>query len=90
MPLPDAQACARPAPQTGIIARAARGEPGAFRQWDERLRSGTEPSRRRIAAAPDFLFDPELIARVSPIEWRNVVLYGEINIDPAKLRVCSH
>ena len=41
----------------------------------------------RIAAAPDFPFDPELIARVSPIEWKNVVLYGEIKIDPNKLRI---
>ena len=41
----------------------------------------------RIAAAPDFPFDPELIARISPIEWRNIVLYGEIKIDPSKLRV---
>ena len=36
----------------------------------------------RIAAAPDFPFDPELIACISPIEWRNIVLYGEIKIDP--------
>ena len=41
----------------------------------------------RIAAAPDFPFDPELIARVSPIEWKNVILYGEIKIDPDKLRI---
>ena len=41
----------------------------------------------RIAAAPDFPFDPELIARVSPIEWKNVILYGEIRIDPGKLRI---
>ena len=40
-----------------------------------------------MAAAPDFPFDPELIARVSPIEWKNVILYGEIKIDPAKLRI---
>ena len=39
----------------------------------------------RIAAAPNFPFDPELIARVSPIEWKNVILYGEIKIDPDKL-----
>ena len=31
----------------------------------------------RIAAAPDLPFNPELIARVSPIEWKNVILYGE-------------
>ena len=40
-----------------------------------------------IAVAPDFRFDPELIARVSPIEWKNIILYGEINIDPNKLRI---
>ena len=41
----------------------------------------------RIAAAPDFPFNPALIARVSPIEWKNVILYGEIKSDPAKLRI---
>ena len=41
----------------------------------------------RIATAPDFPFDPGLIARVSPIEWKNVILYSEIKIDPAKLRI---
>ena len=42
----------------------------------------------RIAAAPDFPFDPELLRHViSPIEWKNVILYGEIKIDPAKLKV---
>ena len=40
-----------------------------------------------MVAAPDFPFDPELIARVSPIEWKNIILYGEIKIDPAKLRI---
>ena len=37
----------------------------------------------RIAAAPDFPFDPDLLRHVSPIEWKNVILYGEIKIDPA-------
>ena len=37
-----------------------------------------------MAAAPDFPFDPELIARVSPIEWKYVIFYGEVKIDPAK------
>ena len=41
----------------------------------------------RLAAAPDFPFDPDLLRHVSPIEWKNVVLYGEIKIDPAKLKV---
>jgi len=41
----------------------------------------------RLAADPDFPFDPDLIQYVSPIEWHNIVLYGEIRIDPNKLRV---
>ena len=40
-----------------------------------------------IAAAPDFPFDPDLLPHVSPIEWNNVILYGEIKIDPAKLKL---
>ena len=40
----------------------------------------------RMTAAPDFPFDLELLTHVSPIEWKNVILYGEIKIDPAKLR----
>ena len=43
----------------------------------------------RLAAAPDFPFDPDLLRHVSPIEWKNVILYGEIKIDPSKLkRLC--
>ena len=41
----------------------------------------------RMAAAPDFPFDPDLLRHVSPIEWKNVILYGEIKIDPAKLKM---
>ena len=41
----------------------------------------------RSIAASDFPFDSELIRHVSPIEWKNVILYGEIKIDPAKLRM---
>ena len=40
----------------------------------------------RMTAAPDFPFDLELLTHVNPIEWKNVILYGEIKIDPAKLR----
>ena len=36
----------------------------------------------RLAAAPDFPFDPERLRHVSPIKWKNVVLYGEIKIEP--------
>ena len=28
-----------------------------------------------------------LLRHVSPIEWKNVILYGEIKIDPAKLKM---
>ena len=41
----------------------------------------------RVAAAPDFPFDPDLLRHVSPIEWKNVILYGEIKIAPAKLKL---
>ena len=41
----------------------------------------------RIAAAPDFPFNPDLLRHVSPIEWKNVILYGEIKIDAAKLKL---
>ena len=41
----------------------------------------------RIASAPDFSFDPDLLRHVSPIEWKNVILYGEIKIDPSKLKM---
>ena len=39
----------------------------------------------RLAAAPDFPFDPALLRHLNPIEWKSVILYGEIKIDPAKL-----
>ena len=28
----------------------------------------------RLAATPDFPFDPDLLRHISPIEWKNVVL----------------
>ena len=31
--------------------------------------------------------NPDLLRHVSPIEWKNVILYGEIKIDPAKLKM---
>ena len=39
----------------------------------------------RHAAEPDFPFDPDLIQYISPIEWKNVVLYGEIRTGPNRL-----
>ena len=41
----------------------------------------------RIAAASAFPFDRDLLRHVSPVEWKNVILYGEIKIDPDKLRM---
>ena len=35
----------------------------------------------------DKPFDPDLLRHVSPIEWKNVILYGEIKIGPAKLKM---
>ena len=29
----------------------------------------------------------DLLRHVSPIEWKNVILYGEIKIDPSKLKM---
>ena len=47
-----------------------------------------QPARAaKSRAAPDFPFDPDLLPHVSPIEWNNVILYGEIKIDPAKLKL---
>ena len=36
----------------------------------------------RMAAEPDFPFDPDLLRHVSPIEWKNVVLYGDADRCP--------
>ena len=47
----------------------------------------TTSSEALRCAAPDFPFDPDLLRHVSPIEWKNVILYGEIKIDPAKLKM---
>ena len=43
----------------------------------------------RMTAAPDFPFDRNLLRHVSPIEWKNIILYGEIKIDPVKLKMRS-
>ncbi|MCY4327222.1 MAG: Tn3 family transposase [Rhodobacteraceae bacterium] len=39
----------------------------------------------RLSAAPDFPFDHTLLQHISPIQWSNVILYGEIRIDADKL-----
>ena len=43
----------------------------------------------RIAAAPASPFDRDFLRHVSPIEWKNIILYGEIKIDPVKLRMSN-
>ena len=67
----------------GLSVAAGRGPPAAGRR---------SPGTRcwfdlTDGAAQDFPFDPDLLRHVSPIEWKNVVLYGEIKIDPAKLKM---
>ena len=42
-----------------------------------------------MTAAPDFPFDRNLLRHVSPIERKNIILYGEIKIDPVKLKMRS-
>ena len=94
-----AQGRAAPRPGAGRLLRAARAHqrPRGLRP-DERACScltlilacivywqAREISR--LAAAPDFPFDADLLRHVSPIEWKNVILYGEIKIDPAKLKM---
>ncbi|MCY4240294.1 MAG: DUF4158 domain-containing protein [Rhodobacter sp.] len=39
----------------------------------------------RLSADPDFPFDRTLLQHVSPIQWHNIILYGEIRINPDKL-----
>ncbi|MDE0111044.1 MAG: hypothetical protein OXI87_24935 [Albidovulum sp.] len=33
--------------------------------------------------------DRNLLRHISPIEWRDIILYGETGIDPAKMRTGS-
>ena len=41
----------------------------------------------RIAAAPDFPLDPDRLRHVSLIEQKIVILYGEIKIGHAQLKM---
>ena len=44
--------------------------------------------RTRSLADPGTIEDVLAVENdVSPIEWKNVILYGEIKIDPAKLKM---
>lgn len=47
----------------------------------------SEAGPAALVSGPDFPFDPDLIQHVSPVEWHNIVLYGEISLDPNKLWV---
>jgi len=50
--------------------------------WQERELS-------RLSTDPDFPFDRTLLQHISPIQWSNVILYGEIRIDADKLWVSA-
>ena len=52
-------------------------------------REGIEQAKEisRIAAAPDFPFDPDLLRHVSPIEWDNVILYDQYAGKPGAVQV---
>ena len=72
----------------------AHQRPRCLRPDERVLVSDPDPRLHRLLAGPGdltpgrragFPFDPALLRHVSPIEWKNVVLYGEIKIDPAKL-----
>ena len=84
--LEEVQQLVEPAALVGSLSRGGR--------LDERVDAdvvlacivyGQAREISRLAAAPDFPFDPDLLRHVSPIEWKNVILYGAITIDPAKL-----
>ena len=60
------------------------------------MHATTSPSRvywrtreiSRIASTPDLPFDYELAARANTIKkGKNTILYGEIRMDPSKLRI---
>ena len=57
------------------IAEVGRQELASIICWQAREIS-------RMTAAPDSPFDRESLRQVSPIEWRNIILYGEIRINP--------
>ncbi len=40
----------------------------------------------KLMASPDYKFDPSLVEHISPIEWKNIILYGEYNLDPNKIK----
>lgn len=41
----------------------------------------------RIGSTPDHPFNHELVVRANPIEWKNIIFYAEIRIDPDKLKI---
>ena len=90
---------ARNASNTDAAAEPRQTPPGGKRDLADPYRvirppSVTDPiiywqarEISRLAADLDFPFDSDLIRHISPIEWKNVVLYSEIRIDPNKLWV---
>ena len=70
-----------------VAGRGFGGLSGAFAQGRSPAPVGTFPPPALRTRRADFPFDPDLLRHVSPIEWKNVVLYGEIKIDPAKLKM---
>lgn len=43
----------------------------------------------KLIALPEFKTDPRLVGHISPIEWKNIVLYGEYRLDPNKIKIRS-
>ncbi len=35
----------------------------------------------KLIASPRYKFDPSLVGNISPIEWKNIILYGEYTLD---------
>ena len=72
--------------QLHALARAVYLRAARAHQRPRGLRPDERQAREisRLAAAPDFPLDPDLLRHVSPVESKNVILYGEIKIDPAK------
>ena len=72
------------------VPSSPKGEgPKGPRRYKPHVSLATYKEISRIVVTADLRFDFELIRHVSLIEWTNVILYGEIQIDPARLRIHS-
>ena len=83
---PRARTRAEDQTRAAVHVRAAAAGQGAAGPAQGRAAPRPGAGCLLLAAAPDFPFDADLLRHVSPIEWKNVILYGEIKIDPAKLK----